>query len=330
MLKLKQFFIFDRMSSTSKELDILFLKLKNCFGKLTSNERIVFNTEIPNKSISQIKEASSDFILSSLRFSDYKGDDIIDGLKKYWHDLPNLNQNGILCPKKEHIQSFNRIHLSVANYLQSYGLESILDYGHIPLYLRINTGTYKNIEQNNRPYATTKWHLDSWAGEPADVVVFFIPLFGNFEDLGIEFREINPELEESSLRPLKSYSDGELYVKKSSLIPVKILKDNLLCWGSRTLHRTLRNKEDIRVGLDFRFRLSSSSNVKEISNEVLEKGRAENYVRYKEWLEIGRSKKIIINQTMEEAKNLYKNNSLKEIKKSKFESAVKYELISDN
>ena len=318
------------MDSLCKQLDDSFLNLKNCFGKLTNDERLAFNVEIPDKHMSEIQKASSDFILSSLKFCNYKGDDVIHGLKKYCNELPNLNQNGLLCPKREHIESFNRIHASVANYLKDYGLESALTFGHIPLYLRINTGIYKNKALYSRPYATTKWHLDAWAGESADVVVFFVPLFGNFNDLGVEFREMDPEKEESALHTLRDYSDGAAYIRGSNLLPVKIIKNNLLCWDIRTLHRTLRAKEDIRVGLDFRFRLKSSSTLKRISNKILEKGRLDNYIKYDEWLEIGKSKKVFINQTMEEAQNLYKNNTSKEIKKNKFESAVKYEIISTN
>ncbi len=318
------------MDSLISQLDNSFSNLKNCFGPLTNNERLAFNVQIPNKNISEIKKASSEFILSSLNFCDYKGNDVINGLKKYWDQLPNLNQNGLLCPKKEHVRSFNNIHKSVANYLKIYDLENTLDFGHIPLYLRINTGTYKNTELYNRPYATTKWHLDAWAGESADVVVFFVPLFGNFDDLGVEFREIDPKMEESALQTLNDYSEGAAYVRGSSSLPLKILKDNLLCWDIRALHRTLRSKEDIRVGLDFRFRLRSSSSLKKISNEILEKGRANNYIPFKEWLDIGDKKKVFINQTMQEAKDLYKNNESKEIKKRKFESAVKYEIISNN
>ena len=116
-------------------------------------------------------------------------------------------------PKKKY-ESFNRIHASVANYLKDYGLESALNFGHIPLYLRINTGIYKNKDLYSRPYATTKWHLDAWAGESADVVVF---LYHYLAILMIW--ELNLEkwiLKENLLCMLRDYSDGAAYIRGST------------------------------------------------------------------------------------------------------------------
>ena len=75
---------------------------------------------------------------------------------------------------------------------------------------------------------------------------FFVPLFGNFDDLSVEFREMDPKMEESAIQTLEDYSEGSAYVRGSNSLPLKILKDNLLCWDIEALHRTLRSKKDIK------------------------------------------------------------------------------------
>ena len=107
--------------------------------------------------------------------------------------------------------------------------------------LRIAEGTPK-AARDSRAYATNKMHSDVWAGEPLDAVVLHLPLYGDAENIGVEFCEMTPAKEQQFMRILKDYDEGKELFADMKTYDCTMKLGNIYFADARLLHATPAQK----------------------------------------------------------------------------------------
>ena len=221
-------------------------------------------------------------------------------------DAVNITPNGLVVPKRDFIMPFNAVQRAVASAFKSLGIDEIVDAFHVPISLRIADGTV-NQARDLRPYATNKMHSDVWAGEPLDAVVVHMPLFGDAENVGVEFCEMDREKEMQLMRILSDYAEGTAEAGQETRYDVVMKLGHAYFADARLLHGTLRRAPNLRISIDFRFRMKSSGLYREAAEKILTSGRMENYVSPKEFFKIGSETLMVFEESCEEARSRYQS-----------------------
>lgn len=221
-------------------------------------------------------------------------------------DAVNITPNGLVVPKRDFIMPFNAVQRAVASAFKSLGIDEIVDAFHVPISLRIADGTV-NQARDLRPYATNKMHSDVWAGEPLDAVVVHMPLFGDAENVGVEFCEMDREKEMQLMRILSDYAEGTAEAGQLTRYNVVMKLGHAYFADARLLHGTLRRAPNLRISIDFRFRMKSSGLYREAAEKILTSGRMENYVSPREFFKIGSETLMVFEESCEEARSRYQS-----------------------
>lgn len=154
---------------------------------------------------------------------------------------------------------------------------------HNPINIRLVRGTE---EGKDRPKASTKLHTDIWAGEFTNSMMVFLPVFGDIQNISVEFFEPPQSFYPDFVRPLHDYNEGSHLLEESEKYQCNLKNGFMYIMDPFLLHRTFKHSNKWRISLDFRFipkiRLESDLDVNS--------KRDGNYVSYDEWKEIGLSK----------------------------------------
>ena len=228
--------------------------------------------------------------------------DLGQRLENIIDQIPNITPNGILLPKVECNFEFNQLHIATQQWFESLAIEDQLHSVFTPLTLRLSRGKPKG-EYANRPYATTKIHIDSWAGDPADSVAIHVPLFGDVENTTVAFYETEAEPPLHHLRWLKDFEQGLKALGDTSLLPAQPRIGSAIFFDNCAPHQTVKKGGTTRVSLEFRVRRRLSSGEKRAVEALCDVKRCENYQEYSQWSEIGKRCYLYFDETMEDALN---------------------------
>ena len=100
--------------------------------------------------------------------------------------LLNRTPNGLVLPKQELINQYNKIHQNYAKILSNrIDFDKIIGL-RFPINIRMIDGTLPNA---NRPRSSTKPHTDCWAGEPTNTVMIHCPVLGDMRNNGMSLYE---------------------------------------------------------------------------------------------------------------------------------------------
>ena len=212
-------------------------------------------------------------------------------------NFANMTPNGLLVPKREFVLEFNVFQRAVAGIFEDFDLCGLAAAVHVPASLRLVTGL-EDSARDKRPRATGKLHSDVWAGEPVDAVVVHIPLFGDPENIGIQFQEMQRDQELAFMRVLEDYEEG------AGLGTVhygcQFRSGNIYFADARLLHATVRNRGGFRLSVDFRFRLPSDGQYKAMSDAILTNGRSDNYMAYDQFRKFTSRSLMVFDNTVKE------------------------------
>jgi hypothetical protein len=164
--------------------------------------------------------------------------------------LPNRTPNGLILPRRETCQSFNLVHQSLANSVQSVGLNACFSAFQMPCNVRVIGGA-TNENADRRSYSSAKRHTDVWNGEPLSSILFNIPVLGDTEAADLRFFE--PEAFPQEFQTLlDDYSLGGEIAKSAHEYPARFQLGSIYLSDSLSLHQTVKRSSALRVSLDFR------------------------------------------------------------------------------
>jgi hypothetical protein len=195
--------------------------------------------------------------------------------------LPNVTPNGLVLPKEPNFLSYNILHKTISALFDSWRLDSWVHSVHVPINIRLVAGD-SGPAVHARPRATTKPHSDIWAAEPANCVMIFFAVFGDYARTGIEFFEPK-SFPKDLMKPLDDFRQGEDLMRDAVEYELSYPLGTVLFTDPFLLHRTMKNNGGPRLSLDFRFLLKE----KVASDVYTDSPRLSNYVPPEAWREYG-------------------------------------------
>ena len=195
--------------------------------------------------------------------------------------LPNITPNGLVLPKKPTYLAYNLIHATVADIFSGLGLQAHIQSIHAPINIRLVNGT-PNPAIDGRPRASAKMHSDMWAGEPANAVMVFLPVFGEYGKIGVKW--IEPRHFPSDLmRPLEDFDEGKHLIDGGREYDAAFNPGDIVLADPYLIHATQKNAQGLRLSIDFRFLTAQS-----LESDAPAPGtRNRNYLDYDAWADIG-------------------------------------------
>jgi hypothetical protein len=186
---------------------------------------------------------NKEFVWTDTFLEDY--DDLIT-------NLPNKTPNGIINPKKETTNEFEKIQIVTNNILNNLGVYKNIKKLAIPN-LRYKSASEPETAKS-RPYYTSKHHSDAWPGHVGDSV-FLIGVLGDIDNNTVEFNEpIN--VHDNYLDKADSFDEGNTRYERFEYLGT-LSKGKLGVMDHACLHRTLVKKDskprlsmDIAVMID--------------------------------------------------------------------------------
>ena len=270
-----------------KRLNSLFTKA-NCIHE----ESLLKVCDIELNSIENIKNAVKFYLwdcLISSKISSVKLDSkFFDDNQKNITNLPNITPNGLLVPKKENLLSFNKLQKIVFQEFEKIGINSKIERVQFPVNVRVQSGSLDNDE---RPRASSKIHTDIWAGDPAGAITVFLHVFGDFQNIGINFFEPK-KFPKNQISTLDDYNHGNTQIGDIVELNTKYNDMGWIFIDPYILHQTFKNSNSVRVSLDFRF----------IPKEVIDSDTFEDenrkpyFISVENWKSFGVSKVLSTNQ----------------------------------
>ncbi len=213
-----------------------------------------------------------------------KYDNLIDSCTREIQSLPNITPNGLILPKRQTFQAYNKIHSVVVDILDSLGLETHIEAVHAPINIRLVSGQPDTLV-DSRPRASVKMHSDMWAGEPANAIMVFLPIFGEMEKIGIKWIEPNV-FPVSFMRPLDDFDEGMCLIDGGIEYEASFMPGDILFADPFVLHATQKDAFGMRLSLEFRFIASEKTKTDKFAPGT----RLRNYLPYEEWSQIGRNR----------------------------------------
>ncbi|HIA81387.1 MAG TPA: hypothetical protein EYO02_04650 [Rhodospirillales bacterium] len=232
------------------------------------------------------------YLLASLE-AFYKGrsfhmhDRLFDNCISEILDLPNITPNGLILPKQQTYLAYNQIHAAIVEIINSLNLEAHIKSVHAPVNIRLVNGM-PDPTVDTRPRASVKMHSDMWAGEPANAIMVFLPIYGEHGKIGIKW--IEPlTFPVSLMRPLDDFDEGLSLIENGIEYDAGFNPGDLLLVDPFLLHATQKNACGMRLSLEFRF--IASENL--ISDKHAPGTRHQNYLSYPEWSDIGQRRILV-------------------------------------
>jgi hypothetical protein len=235
---------------------------------------------------SAVETATAYFLYESLR---HHNPDFYDSLDGGFFErnatalsaLPNVTPNGLVLPKEPNFLAYNILHKTISTIFESWRMDRWVHSVHVPINVRLVAGN-SGSAVHARPRATTKPHSDIWAAEPANCVMIFFAVFGDYVRTGIEFFEPR-SFPKDLMRPLDDFREGEALMEGAVQYHLSYPLGTVLFTDPFLLHRTMRNNGGPRLSLDFRFLLKE----KVASDVYTDSPRLSNYVPPGTWYEYG-------------------------------------------
>ena len=233
-----------------------------------------------------VETSTAYFLYESLRSSNPAFADVLDGqfFERNAKDLlalPNVTPNGLVLPKEPNFLSYNILHKTISRIFQSWQIDNWVKSIHVPINVRLVSGNIKSSVQE-RPRATTKVHSDIWAAEPANCLMIFFAVFGDYARTGIEFFEPK-KFPKALMRPLDDFRQGQVLMNDAVKYDVTYPVGTVLLSDPFLLHRTMTKDGGPRLSLDFRVIL----NERVASDVYTDSPRLSNYVSPSNWCEYG-------------------------------------------
>lgn len=205
-------------------------------------------------------------------------------LEKYSEDLlnlPNLTPNGLLLPKRENCDAYNRLHKEFAEAFYQTRIGQFIDKIQYPINVRMQYGI-ENPTFDQRPRASVKPHTDIWAGDPAAAIVVFLSVLGDTKKVGIRFMQ--PKIFPTSfVRSLENFDLGKEIVDQSKEISCILQNCNWFLMDPYMIHQTTKNGNGIRISIDLRFITKNRLD----SDWMGDVERAEYFISFNKWRRIG-------------------------------------------
>lgn len=234
-------------------------------------------------------------------FGDNKN--FLENYHKFITKLPNKTPNGLLLFQKETQNEYNVMHNFFSKFICQYLNFENIGYLHLPINCRISDGG--EFTNDNRPRASSKWHIDVWAGEPIDSFLMFLPILGSCESSTVRYNDYL--VEKSLLIEQKDYANNNIEGKTKNFYDLQdktfVLTDSLV------YHQTQKKKSSLRISLDCRALYKEKFNYENQRNLV----RTKNYFDIGTWNSINNKKKIITDysfQNIEKRKKSFKIKSV--------------------
>jgi len=213
-------------------------------------------------------------------------------------ELPNKTPNGILYPKVENVDEYNKIQSFVNDILIDTKLVDYLDSFDL-VNIRIVDGKTTNMD--SRLSATSRLHSDAWAGHEDDAVLT-IGILGD-QTTSLEFNKITDEVSEDFFETQPNYDDGLNTLQAFEHIG-NLKFDTITIFDHSCLHRTIKAEGGLRVSLDIGIKLKTSSGLEKKKNH----GRKIKTIDINDTLKIGKEIFIEATETLEECYNRFTND----------------------
>jgi len=256
---------------------------------------IVLAYNINDNDYNQLIDNIKTFVIKSLTLVNNKNfiwnDTFLEDNDELINNLPNKTPNGIINPKKETINEFNDIQISINKILKNLNLDK-----HIKS-LAIFNLRYKSINEpqniQDRPYYTSKYHSDAWVGHVGDSIFLFGAL-GDIDNNTVEFNEpIN--VHDNYLDKAESFDEGNTRYESFEYLGT-IKKQQLGVMDHACLHRTLVKKNSKpRLSVDIAVMIDSEYSH---SNDINFDSKAYQYYPLNEIQSIGTDCKINVKESI--------------------------------
>lgn len=186
----------------------------------------------------ELIEATKTFLLKTMSLAYGKEfiwtDTFLEDHDELIANLPNKTPNGIVNPKKETTDEFDRIQIAVNNIFNNLGVYKNIKRLAIPN-LRYKSTTEPETAKD-RPYYTSKFHSDAWVGHVGDSI-FLIGILGDIDNNTVEFNEpIN--VHDNYLDKAESFDEGNTRYERFEYLGT-LSKGKLGVMDHACLHRTL-------------------------------------------------------------------------------------------
>jgi hypothetical protein len=263
--------------------------------RLSQDFALLKSTQIPAELFTQLTTVVKRYLIDTLQ--SYYGEVFSsdENILKVYRDsllgLPNITPNGLFLPKKTTSKSYNAMHRATVDIIEALGMAPHIDKMQLPIGLRLVNGKKQAAAAvGTRPYATTKAHLDIWAGEPTYAFMAFMPLFGETELNGVAFHE-PVEVARELLKPLDDYLGGQALLEGASCYPARFNKGELIVVDPFLMHNTLKQSDELRLSLEFRILPKQI-----VASDIADSGIThDNYIPYAQWRELGRGQAYLPN-----------------------------------
>jgi hypothetical protein len=218
-----------------------------------------------------------------------------DMLQAYPEDLmalPNITPNGLVLPKQQNLFAYNLLHWAVAGALEEMAFYKHFKALQFPINIRLVNGK-PDPALDARPRASTKWHMDLWAGDPPASFVMALPVLGNF-DAGIRFAHTE-DCPPSLFKVLDDYDLGQPAMENAEVSSQAFKEKKWIFFDAYALHQTVKPGDGARLSLEFRViphgSLPSDTIGGEHSSRI--------FVDPDEWKAVGRSKFLSTEENIE-------------------------------
>jgi hypothetical protein len=250
-----------------------------------------------------LQEATMRYIGAGLgKYSDVGSvDSFMSEVDEKIDELAHRTPNGVVLPKREFEDAFNDLHGLFASYVRSLGIDHSLAGGFAPLTVRLVKGTTDPV-LDQRPFSSTKTHVDLWSGDPADTVTLFIPILGNIERATVEFFHPPDDFEERLLKMLNSYDEGMDMLGPLSPYELQMKHGFAYFMDAAVPHRTLNLGGGARVTLQVQFRRATTEAERVTIEAACDAGRLAHFLPLQDWYSLGTTKRMQFFDTYTDAK----------------------------
>lgn len=207
--------------------------------------------------------------------------------------LPNVTPNGIVLPKRETYLAYNHVHAEVVKIFEEAGLHEHVETIFAPINVRLVSGI-ASATIDSRPRASTKYHSDMWAGEPADAIMVFLPVLGDTLNVGVHWVE-PVDFPKKFRGPLEDFNEGHALSVNARDYDANFQNGDIILTDPFLIHATQKNKNAHRISIDFRF----IAKEKAPEDADTPGARRDIYLSYEAWRDIGRGKVLTTTAPME-------------------------------
>ena len=207
------------------------------------------------------------------------------------HNFLNKTPNGLLVPKKEIEELYNKITIAYRDILLSLNFNKILSRWTIPV-IRYKEALV-NKENANRSMRSELPHSDTWVGWDTNSILINIPILGDTDHNRVNFFESPDDIDKTWIEKQDSFEVGaKKFANKCKILKSHYKKGYIYIADISVLHQTHRDNEcKERVSMDIALYIDEPSKNDFGYNDTLS---------YEEIISIGSENKLIFPLKMDE------------------------------